>query len=134
MVDSESAFTWGRTVEILRHVHHWGRAELAERADLSPSALSHYITGLRNPPDEARVAIERALGVAGWMEEAQVYIGSLRRALEQPLETGGSLKQAAVESAAQFEILLRAGVAALAAPAGKRADREDPEEEDEEED
>lgn len=134
MYDSESTLTWGRTVEILRHVHEWGRAELAERADLSPAALSNYISGQRNPPDEARAAIERALGVAGWMEEAQAYIGNLHRAVKQRIEIGESLKKEAAERAAQFEILLRAGVAALATSAQKRSDREDPDDEDEEED
>jgi transcriptional regulator with XRE-family HTH domain len=112
----------------------WRQAELAERAGLSLSALSSYETGQRQPPDEARAATERALGVAGWMDEAQAYLGSLRQAMEQPLAVGGSLKKEAAARAAQFEILLRAGVAKISAPAEKRSDREDPEEEDEEDD
>lgn len=104
-------------MELLRRLREWRQDELAERADVSLSALSAYETGKREPPDEARAAVERALGLTGWMEGAQTYFGYLRRAMEWPVDLGGALEEEAAERAAQVEILLRAGLAALQNPA-----------------
>ncbi len=111
MEPAKSSPSWGKTVELLRRLREWRQDEVAERAGVSLSALSAYETGQREPPDGARAAVERALGVAGWMEEAQTFLGYLRRAMEWPVDLGAALEEEVAERAAQVEILLRAGVA-----------------------
>jgi transcriptional regulator with XRE-family HTH domain len=53
----------GSTIEILIQENHWTQAKFAELANLTPAAVSQYISGKREPSIKAMLRMCRAFGI-----------------------------------------------------------------------
>ena len=114
--EREGSLSWGRMVEVMRTLRQWKQSELAEAAGISNTSLSDYEREKLDPPDDARIRIEEALGVGDWPGGAQGELGWLLTVAEGGRvapEVSRFLQHAAAGVTVSTETALRAGLEKL---------------------